>query len=265
MQPVIFVSHGGGPLPLLNDPGHEELVRSFTQIKSSLESIAKPHAIVFISAHWEAQPISITASDSPGLYFDYYNFPAAAYDLKYPAPGNAALAGEIRELLAGHGIVASLDTRRGLDHGVFVPASLLFPEASIPCLQISLHASMDAATHLEIGRALAGLRKRNILIIGSGFSFHNMREFMGEGNASGNALNIQFEEWLQETLSLSSESERDSRLTHWENAPGARFCHPREEHLLPLHVCAAAAGSVFSDMWQFTALNKRGSCYMWRD
>ncbi len=124
---------------------------------------------------------------------------------------------------------------------------------------------MDAKLHLELGHALAGLRKRNILIIGSGFSFHNMREFMAGGDANGDALNIQFEEWLQETLSLPSDSERGSRLVHWENAPGARFCHPREEHLLPLHVCVGAAGSVYSDVWQFTALNKRGSCYMWRD
>ncbi len=116
MQPVLFVSHGGGPLPLLNDPGHEELVRSFSQIRVSLESIDEPTAILFISAHWESQPISITASDSPELFYDYSNFPGEAYNLRYPAPGNVALASEIRELLAGYGIVANLDTRRGLDH-----------------------------------------------------------------------------------------------------------------------------------------------------
>lgn len=227
---VLFISHGGGPLPLLGDPGHAEMVATLTELAGDLR---KPAAILVISAHWEQQQPSITAAARPGLIYDYSGFPPAAYEITYPCPGESALAARIHRVLEQAGISSRLDDQRGFDHGVFVPLKLMYPDAEIPCVQLSLVNSLDAATHLAIGRALRALDYSNLLVIGSGFSFHNMRAFFAPDTPEIRARNEAFETWLEQTCTDPelSEAERTSRLVNWEDAPHARFCHPREEHL----------------------------------
>ncbi|WP_022961278.1 DODA-type extradiol aromatic ring-opening family dioxygenase [Halopseudomonas pelagia] len=264
IQPVLFLSHGGGPLPLLDDPAHAELLLTYALIRHKLDALPhSPSALLFISAHWETREPTLTAAAQPSLLFDYYGFPPQSYQLRYPVVGAPELAVTLAEQLGKWGWTAHLDSERGLDHGVFVPGMLLFPRADIPCLQLSLFDSLDAAAHLQLGHALRALRNENVLIIGSGFSFHNMRAFFDPVTQQEAALNLAFENWLEVTLRLEDERERERCLLKWKQAPGAAFCHPREEHLLPIHVCAAAAGKPVTQEWRFTALNRHGSCYWW--
>lgn len=260
---VLFVSHGGGPLPLLGDAGHREMVACLEEIASRLR---RPSAILVVSAHWEENLPTITSGANPPLIYDYYGFPEESYSIQYPAPGEPALAEEVYSAMQRAGIESRLDPERGFDHGLFVPLKILFPRADIPCVQLSLNGNLDAAAHLAIGRALQGLDRENLLVIGSGFSFHNMRAFFAPETSESRNLNESFEQWLHETCTSQalSEEERAQRLLHWEQAPGARFCHPREEHLLPLHVCYGLAQSHCSEPFTLNILHKRASMYLWR-
>jgi len=261
---VLFIPHGGGPLPLLGDSGHAQLARFLAAIATEL---ARPSAILVISAHWEAAVPTLTGAAQPGLIYDYAGFPEESYAIEYPAPGAPALAAGIRDLLPVAGIEALLDADRGFDHGVFVPLKLMYPAAAIPCVQLSLVRGLDPGLHIRIGRALARLRTENVLIIGSGFSFHNLRAFSGRRMADPDPENDTFQDWLVDTCTRSdlSVSQREQRLTGWEHAPHARYCHPRAEHLLPLHVCCGLAGGgparvVFDD----TVLGKRAVGLLWQ-
>ncbi|WP_334078400.1 DODA-type extradiol aromatic ring-opening family dioxygenase [Microbulbifer sp. M83] len=259
---VLFVSHGGGPLPLLGDPAHRELVERLTEISGRLR---KPSAILVISAHWEQSVPTITAGARPPLIYDYHGFPEEAYDIQYPCPGEPALAGQVHQALKQAGIPARLDQQRGFDHGLFVPLKLMYPEADIPCVQLSLVNSLDAGEHLAIGRALRALDYDNLLVVGSGFSFHNMQAFFAPDNPEIQVRNLAFEDWLHETCTDPTipESRRTERLLHWERAPHARFCHPREEHLLPLHVCYGLTGRASDSYLPATILGKKSGMFHW--
>jgi len=237
---VVFLSHGGGPLPLLGDPGHQNLVAYLQELPKQLQ---RPSAILLISAHWEAETPQITAAANPALIYDYYGFPPESYQIKYPCPGEPELARQVAESLSNSGIDNELNLTRGFDHGLFVPLKLMYPDADIPCVQLSLNSNLRADTHLKIGKALQQLNYDKLLVIGSGFSFHNMREFFSPDSIESNRKNKAFELWLEQTISDVSftEDDRWQRLMNWETAPYARFCHPREEHLLPLHVCYGLA------------------------
>lgn len=260
---VIFISHGGGPMPLLGDPGHQEMVDQLTELAGKL---AKPSAILVISAHWEESLPTITAGAHPQLIYDYYGFPPEAYSIGYPCPGEPELARQVYQALEQAGIQARLDQERGFDHGLFVPLKLMYPEADIPCVQLSLINSLDANTHLAIGRALQALDYDNLLVIGSGFSFHNMRAFFTEATPEIRARNWAFEDWLERTCSDTAmpESVRAQRLAHWDRAPHARYCHPREEHLLPLHVCYGLADKPSDSHMSATILGKKSGMFYWR-
>jgi aromatic ring-opening dioxygenase catalytic subunit (LigB family) len=259
---ILFIPHGGGPLPLLDEPGHANM-NLF--LRSYPETITRPDAIIVISAHWEESKIAITAAPSPSLLFDYQGFPAESYEYQYPAPGNPGLAERVQGLLQQAGIDASLDQQRGFDHGVFVPLMLMYPEADIPCIQISLAASLDAAEHVRIGKALAELKTENLLILGSGFSFHNMKALMSKRDDSIDQRNQEFETWLAQTCSDLglAETEREQRLINWESAPHARYCHPREEHLLPLQVCYGIGQSAATTVFQEKVAGFIASAYQW--
>lgn len=240
LAPVLYLPHGGGPLPLLGDSSHSELLEFLNRVTPQL---GKPEVILVVSAHWEATVATLTSGRHPALIYDYYGFPEQAYRIAYPAPGCPELAETIQNLLTGAGRQVDLDDRRGFDHGVYVPLKIMFPDAEIPCVQLSLLHNLNAQTHIELGQALTGLRQQNILVIGSGFSFHNMAAFFSaDGKADG--YNDAFQDWLIATATdpALTAAERHSRLSRWTEAPFARFCHPREEHLLPLHVCAGLAG-----------------------
>ena len=259
---VLFLSHGGGPMPLLGDEAHIAMVDCLKNISASIK---KPSAIVVVSAHWEADLPTITSGANPSLIYDYYGFPAESYRIQYPCPGEPLLADRIHHLLEGAGIAARLDDQRGFDHGLFVPLKIMYPEADIPCVQLSLVNSLDPSEHMKIGQALQGLGDENILVVGSGFSFHNMRAFFSRETTEATAMNESFEAWLLETCSSSDidEEKRARRLIQWEKAPHARFCHPREEHLLPLHVCYGLANSHCSASFELQILNKKSSMYVW--
>jgi len=124
-----------------------------------------------ISAHWEERVPTITAQGSPPLIYDYFGFPPEAYTITYPAPGNPALAQALYGALEEEGFTPKLDTHRGFDHGLFVPLKIMYPNADIPCVQLSLIKGLDSETHLRLGKALRSLKEQNLLILGSGFRF----------------------------------------------------------------------------------------------
>jgi len=258
----LFISHGGGPLPLLGDPAHDEMRSCLERIA---QEIPQPDAIIVVSAHWEEPVATVTSGRTPSLIYDYYGFPSESYEIEYPCAGEPVLAGEIHRRLESAGVDARLDESRGFDHGVFVPLKIMYPQADIPCVQLSLVDTLDPAAHLDIGRALEGLNERNVLLVGSGFSFHNVRAFLAPDRAGSHALNESFESWLGDVCTNSgyTERQRSEMLKGWAQAPGAPYCHPREEHLIPLHVCYGAAQAPCMTRYALTIMNKRSSMYSW--
>jgi aromatic ring-opening dioxygenase catalytic subunit (LigB family) len=198
----------------------------------------KPAAVLVISGHWEAAEFRVMAAEHPAMVYDYSGFPEHTYHIRYPAPGAPALAERVRALLQAAGIPAALDPRQGFDHGTFAPLAAIYPEADVPVVQLSLKAGYDPAAHLAAGRALAPLRDENVLIIGSGLSYHNLRQL----GPSARVPSKLFDDWLQTTLVESTPAERERRLLDWSRAPAARQSHPREDHLIPLMVAVGAAG-----------------------
>jgi aromatic ring-opening dioxygenase catalytic subunit (LigB family) len=198
---------------------------------------ARPKAILVVSGHWETEGFALTGAPKPELLFDYYNFPKHTYQLRYDAPGAPELAQRAARLLAEAGLPSRIDPERGLDHGVFVPLKVAFPDADIPIVEMSVDAGLDPALHLAAGRALASLRDDGVLIVATGMSFHNMR---GYNNPSFTIPSEQFDAWLSESLALNGPA-RDQRLKSWEQAPAARLAHPDAEHLLPVMIAAGAA------------------------
>ena len=162
LSPVLYIPHGGGPLPLLGDAGHQKLVSFLEGVVSTL---TKPSAILVISAHWEEDKVTIASGATPSLIYDYYGFPDAAYQVNYPLKGDPQFAEKVYRLLQESGIDALLNNVRGFDHGVFVPLKIMFPDASIPCVQLSLSSNLDSEWHIQIGEALSTLRKDNVLIL----------------------------------------------------------------------------------------------------
>ena len=239
-MPVVFVAHGGGPWPFVPGLGEPSELAALTAHLRGIRDLvpAKPRALLVISAHWEAPVPTVTTSAHPPMLYDYSGFPAETYKVKWPAPGDLALADRARTLLEAAGFRTAADSRRGYDHGTFVPLSVIYPEAEIPTVQLSLVQELDPSTHLALGRALAPLRDEGVLIIGSGMSFHNMRAF-GDPRAKSGA--VAFDAWLREATEAEPR-DRDLKLEQWEQAPSAQLAHPREEHLLPLMVIAGAAG-----------------------
>lgn len=236
-QPAFFIPHGGGPCFFVDDPGGV-----WTGMESFLRSLPeqlpqRPTAIVLVSGHWEADGFAFTGAERPELIYDYHGFPPHTYRIRYDVPGAPELARKAAILLENAGVKASVDARRGLDHGVFVPLKVAFPEADIPVVEMSVDRSLDPALHLAAGRAIAPLREEGVLLIGSGMSFHNMRGF---GDPRFTQLSETFDRWLTQTVSLDGDG-RATALNDWAQAPSGRLSHPTEEHLLPLMVVAGAS------------------------
>lgn len=259
---VLYLSHGGGPLPLLRDKNHTELV---SNLKTLSELIEKPEAIIVISAHWEEKALHITHARHPSLIYDYSGFPQESYEITYPAAGNPTLAEDLFSIFRESGFDVELDDSRGFDHGLFVPLKIMYPDADIPCIQISLLNNLDPTAHIKIGEAISKLKQNNLLIIGSGFSFHNMRAFFTPATTESVRMNESFEDWLIDTISNVSinENVRREKLINWEQAPFARYCHPREEHLLPLHVCYGATKRAAVKAFELKIAGVKASAYLW--
>jgi aromatic ring-opening dioxygenase catalytic subunit (LigB family) len=198
----------------------------------------RPKALLVISAHWEAENFTVQSKSEPELLYDYYGFPPHTYALQWPAMGAPSLARRVIDLAAQAGIRVDEDAERDFDHGVFIPLKLAFPLADIPTIQVSLKSGLSPAAHYELGQALAPLRREGVLIIGSGLSFHNLRAFFSDASGRAHRASTAFDQWLKTALV----GDRKAALNQWASAAEARFCHPREEHLLPLMVVAGAAG-----------------------
>jgi 4,5-DOPA dioxygenase extradiol len=259
---IVYFSHGGGPLPLLGDPGHAAMIGFMKQLPSRLR---RPDATLVISAHWEESVATLQGGAHPPLLYDYYGFPDEAYNVTYPAPGSPDLAERIVMLLQGSSIPARLDGARGFDHGLFIPLKMMYPNADMPTLQISLLGSLDPKSHIDLGNALRGLLSENILVVGSGFSFHNLGAFDWRAANSPDPRNDAFQKWLIEVCTgAGTQEQREKHLLEWEKAPSARYCHPREEHLLPLHVCAGMAQGPAALVFDDYILGKRAVAFLWQ-
>jgi aromatic ring-opening dioxygenase catalytic subunit (LigB family) len=236
--PTYFISHGGGPWPYM------DFRKKLHVLEASLKDIPRqiaaiPKALLVISGHWEADEFTVMASPHPPMVYDYSGFPEHTYHVKYSAPGLPQLAQRVQTLIVAAGMPARLDAQQGFDHGTFTPLVIMYPEANVPVVQLSLKSGYDPAVHLSVGRALAPLRDEGVLIIGSGLSYHNLRQF-GPG---ARQVSKTFDDWLQQTLVESTPRERETRLLAWSAAPAARQAHPREDHLIPLMVAVGAAES----------------------
>lgn len=239
-MPVVFLPHGGGPWPFVPLPfgtqqEYDELATYLRELRNLPPT--KPKALLVVSAHWEEAVPTVMTHASPPMLYDYYGFPPESYEIRWPAPGDPALAARVRDLLGRAGLPTAEDPWRGFDHGTFVPLKLTYPAAEIPTVQLSLQRGLDPQTHLAIGKALSPLREEGVFIVGSGMSYHNLRAFTPRAAPVAET----FDAWLREAATAAP-AERDRLLLDWERAPMARLAHPREEHLLPLLVVAGAAG-----------------------
>lgn len=214
----------------------------WTELRDFLERLpttlpTAPAAILLVSGHWETDGFAFTAGSHPSLIYDYHGFPPHTYDLRYEAAGAPALAARATALLKEAGLQARPDPDRGFDHGLFIPLKVAWPEAEVPVVEMSVDRSLNPSLHLAAGRALAPLRDENILIVGSGMSFHNMRAYR---TPDARAPSAEFDLWLTQAVEAPPPA-RDRALAEWEHAPMARYSHPREEHLIPLMVAAGAS------------------------
>ena len=250
LLPTVFVSHGGGPSffleasspsdPFIDIGPSSAAFRSLQSLPQQLDLTGsrRPRALLVISAHWESSDgvVHITGRSSyPTLLYDYYGFPEHTYKLHYPAAGDVQLSHRVHQLLQQSGIAATVDTERaGFDHGVFIPLLVAFPAADIPIVQVSLLSSLDAATHLSIGRALSPLRAEGVLIVGSGFITHNFRPTVSPRP---------FMDRLTHLLTRAEAPDRQRALQQWQSIEGAADAHKRADHLMPLHVAVGAAGN----------------------
>lgn len=244
-MPTLFLSHGGGPWPFM-DMSRFGSQAMWDRLEAYLRGIdaslgRRPSAVLVISGHWEEAVPTVNAAASPPLLFDYHGFPEHTYRLSYPASGSTELAARVRTLLDASGIASGSEGVRGFDHGVFVPFMLIYPDADVPIVQLSMREGLDPEAHLAIGRALAPLREEGVLIVGSGLSYHNLRALFSQDDRD-NEASSRFDDWLNAVVTAADPGDRDAGLVAWEAAPGARDAHPRSDHLLPLMVAAGAAG-----------------------
>jgi 4,5-DOPA dioxygenase extradiol len=231
--PSLFLSHGAPTLLLTDVPA-----RTFLAQLGGV--IARPQAILVISAHWETAAPMVSAVDRNETIHDFGGFPRALYEMQYGAPGSPAVAARVAELLRAAGLDCQIDRRRGLDHGAWVPLRLMYPQADIPVLQLSVQPHLGPAHHLNVGRALAPLRQEGVLVIGSGSFTHDLSEFRGHGpNDPAPAWVNSFADWFDAAL---TNGQTDALLDYRRRAPFAAKNHPTEEHLLPLYAAWGAAG-----------------------
>jgi 4,5-DOPA dioxygenase extradiol len=220
-MPAIFIAHGS-PL-LLDDPGW------VADLNRWARAMPRPEAVLMLSAHWEEKPVTLGATRTVPLLYDFYGFPSKYYEVEYPAPGAPRLARRVRELLGATQPVAE-EPERGLDHGAYVPLAAMYPEADLPVLQVSL-PTLDPATLFEMGRALAPLRREGVLVAGSGFLTHNMRAFDPRPDPPTPSWAGEFDAWSAETL---ARRDADALIDYRRRAPGALLALPTQEHFVPV-------------------------------
>jgi len=230
--PAIFVSHGAPTLVI------ESADRTHQFLRGLGSQFAKPKTVLIVSAHWEQGTAGVSAAVKPETIHDFHGFPDALYQMRYPAAGASEMAERVSELLNGAGIPARIDSGRGLDHGAWVPMSLMYPEADIPVAQLSVQPALGGHHHLAVGKALRPLRDEGVLILGSGGLTHNLGELDWSGSTTTlPAWASEFQNWIFEAIDQKRENDlADYRLL----APHAARNHPTEEHFLPLLVTLGA-------------------------
>ena len=226
MLPAIFVSHGAPTLPFDDVPARDFLC-------GLGQSLGKPRAIVAVSAHWDTPAPMANAVAVNGTIHDFGGFPPALYDLRYPAPGDALLAREVSALVGG-----GIDAQRGLDHGAWVPLMLMYPDADVPVVQLSVQSHLGAGHHIALGRKLARLRADNVLVLGSGGFVHNLRRIAPPGSPEA-AWSSEFSDWIHDCVMAGDEA---ALADYRAQAPHAAMAQPTEEHFVPLHVALGAGG-----------------------
>jgi len=259
-QPAVFVSHGGGPcfwmdFPPPFGPGAFDTLRDhLAGLVATLPQ--RPKAVVVVTSHWEESVATVSTAAAPAMLFDYYGFPKHTYALNYPAPGSPEVAGRVVELLNEAGIPNQANAQRGFDHGVFVPMLIVDAQAQLPLVMLSIRQDFDPAKHIALGRALAPLRDENVLILGSGNTWH------GPGGPAAARASDVFEAWVLEAVTQPDASLRNASLLTWAKAPHARDAHRRDDHFMPLLVVAGAGAD---DPGRRSFLDKIGglstSCY----
>jgi 4,5-DOPA dioxygenase extradiol len=231
--PAVFVSHGAPTLAIEASPAREFLA-------GLGRALGKPEAILVVSAHWESGEAAVSAAARPETIHDFFGFPQELYTMAYPVPGAPALAARVSKLLGAEGIATHVHPTRGLDHGAWVPLLLMYPDAGIPVTQLTVQPSMGTKHHFQIGEALRPLRDEGVLILGSGGTTHNLREF---GRHRRDAPPPEWVTGFQEWLAHAVESGNTDDFLHYrQRGPDAARNHPSEEHFLPIFA-AAGAGS----------------------
>lgn len=223
MLPSLFISHGSPMLALNKTPAHEFLRELGTRLA--------PKAVVVISAHWESLTLNVSSSSQPETIHDFGGFPRELFACQYPAPGEPTLAERLTILLGAEAV------DRGFDHGAWVPLSLMFPDANVPVVSLSLPVRWSNAELVRLGEQLSVLREEGILLIGSGSLTHNLYEMMPQDSPMPGWVD-EFAQWVNHQLI----SDDRAALLNWESAPNARKNHPTPEHFLPLLVAMGAGG-----------------------
>jgi 4,5-DOPA dioxygenase extradiol len=255
-MPVVFVSHGA-PDALLKAP---DAVAVWQEIGASF---AKPKSILAVSAHWELLRPTVSAAEFPETIHDFSGFPQELYRIRYPAAGAPALAGRVVELLTAAGLPADINRERGLDHGAWVPLSVMYPDADIPVTQLSLLRNADAATHYELGRAIHKLRDEGVLIVASGAITHNFSWLNRYAGVETTPLRQaeDFTNWVAGKV----EAGDVAALLNYRSAPSGADAHPSEEHFMPMLVAIGAAAGDSSRRYQpgFTYGGLAMDAYVW--
>jgi len=231
--PTLFLSHGS--------PMHAVEPGAAGKAWEALgRTLPRPRAVLIASAHWETSVPMLTGNRQPETIHDFGGFPAELYKLRYPAPGAPDLATQTVALLKAAGITAGIDGCRGLDHGAWVPLLWMYPATDVPVVQLSVQPELGTAHHLRLGHALASLAADGVLIIGSGHTTHNLRDWMTNPRRPEPLRYAQaFADWVRDHLQARDTA---ALIDYRERAPDAARAHPTEEHFLPLFVAWGAAG-----------------------
>jgi len=231
--PALYISHGS-PMTAL-EPG-----KVGERLAELARSLPRPRAIVVASAHWLARAPLVGGAARPETIHDFGGFPQALFDIRYPATGDTALGTRVAGLLADAGLSPTVDSRRGLDHGVWVPLRLLYPGADIPVVPVSIQPGLGPAHQFAVGRALAPLRDEGVLVIGSGSITHNLHDWRSYNEAKQAPYVQPFIDWVEQRMGAEDVA---ALLDYRRQAPFAERAHPTDEHLLPLYVAMGAGGT----------------------
>lgn len=242
--PAIFVSHGA-PSMIIEDCPTRDFLRQLGK------EIGRPKAIVSVSAHWTTAEPRVTMHPQPQTLHDFSGFPEELYSLTYPAPGDPVLAKHVLTLLSNQGIAGEKDMVRGYDHGAWAPLMLMYPEADIPVIQLSIQPHEGVEHHVALGKALQPLRDEGILILASGSATHNLRDYFGRSVDSQPPEYVkEFADWLKHAVTEGATAEL---VDYASKGPHALGNHPTPEHLLPLFVAMAdgGKGTVLHDTYTY--------------